>query len=105
MQFNVVDHSGCRHTVAARAGDTVMEAIRDAGLPIAAQCGGCCSCATCHVYVDPSYLDRLPPITEEEEALLELGIDVRSSSRLSCQLRAAQDLDGMTVELAPGTEI
>lgn len=105
MNITVIDHGGGRHAVSGRPGASLMEAVRDAGLPIAAQCGGCCSCATCHVYVDEAYLARLPPMSEEEEALLELGVELRPSSRLSCQLPVSDDLNGMTIELAPGTEI
>lgn len=104
MNISVVDQVGRHYEIPARAGASIMEAIRLAGLPIAAQCGGCCSCATCHVYVEESDLGRLPPMTEEEEALLELAVDVRPSSRLSCQLTVATGFDGLKVQLAPGTE-
>lgn len=105
MKLDVTDQQGARHPLAATAGTSVMELIREAGLPIAAQCGGCCSCATCHVYVDDAWSDRLPPRTEEEDALLELAIEVRPGSRLSCQLTMTPELDGMKVELAPGSEL
>ena len=104
MNISVVDHAGRHHKIPAREGHSVMEAIRLAGLPIAAQCGGCCSCATCHVYVEDSDLRRMPAMSDDEEALLELAVDVRPSSRLSCQLTVAAGFDGLTVQLAPGTE-
>ncbi len=79
---------------------TLMEAIRDAGCEeLLALCGGCLSCATCHVYVDPAFADRLPPMSDDEDALLD-GLDNRGpDSRLSCQVRLDAGCEGMTVRL------
>ncbi|MBN9024123.1 MAG: 2Fe-2S iron-sulfur cluster binding domain-containing protein, partial [Rhizobiales bacterium] len=67
-------------------------------------CGGACACATCHVYVDPEWVDRLIPMTDEEEERLDDAMAVKSNSRLSCQLLMSDELDGLRVRLAPGSE-
>ena len=83
-------------------GLTVMEAIRDNGFDeLLALCGGCCSCATCHVHVDPSFQDKLPAMSEDEDDLLESSDHRNESSRLSCQLPFTADLDGLKVTIAP----
>ena len=82
-----------------------MEIIRDAGLPIAAQCGGCCSCATCHVHVADDWISRLPSAAQDEEGLLDLVEDLQPGSRLSCQIIMASEFDGLKVTLASGTEV
>ncbi|MCK5769517.1 2Fe-2S iron-sulfur cluster-binding protein [Algiphilus sp.] len=105
MQIKVTDHSGVEHDIDAPVGGKIMEAIRQAGLPVAAQCGGCCSCATCHVYVHEAWLGQLPPPEEEEAEMLELAEDCRDASRLSCQLTAVEALDGIRVTLAPGSQL
>jgi ferredoxin, 2Fe-2S len=66
---------------------------------IAAECGGCLSCATCHVYVSPEWADRLPPPSEEEQVMVECAIEVRDTSRLSCQLTYTDALDGIEIEI------
>lgn len=79
-----------------------MEIARDGGVDdILAICGGCCSCATCHVFVDPDFLDRLPPITEDEDELLETSDARRPESRLSCQIYFVEALDGLIATVAP----
>ena len=78
-----------------------MEVIRDWGLNIKAECGGACSCATCHVYVDEAWFDRLPPPSDDEEDLLFSTLDKKPTSRLSCQILLSNELDGMKVTLAP----
>lgn len=101
-----------RLIVTTRAGDTseidvgdgltVMEAIRDNGFDeLLALCGGCCSCATCHVHVDPEFADRLPAISADEDDLLESSDHRAATSRLSCQLPFTADLDGLKVTIAP----
>ena len=90
---------GCR-TVDGVIGASVMESAVLAGLDgIAADCGGACSCATCHVYVDADWLDRVGPLGECEDALLDLVSDRRTGSRLSCQLTLTPDLDGLAVTI------
>lgn len=86
----------------AKPGLSVMEIIRDAGVEeLLAICGGCCSCGTCHVYVDPVWLERLPTIGDEEEDLLSTSDHRRPTSRLGCQLLFTRDLDGLAVAIAP----
>ena len=102
MQLHVVDRSGVEHVIAARAGCSLMETIRDAGLDeLLALCGGCLSCATCHVYVDTDFADVLPPMSEDENDLLDSSAHRRPNSRLSCQILVATDLDGLRVTIAP----
>ncbi len=79
----------------------VMEIIRDYGLPIKAECGGACACATCHVYVDDAWIERLVPMREEEEDMLDEAMEVEENSRLSCQIILDENLDGLRVRLAP----
>lgn len=104
LHINVTDQDGVTHSLPALAGWRVMEIIRDHGLPIKAECGGCCSCATCHVYVDDAWLDKLYPARDDEIDMLDDAFDVEENSRLSCQLLMRDDLDGLAVTLAPGTE-
>ena len=83
-------------------GLTVMEAIRDNGFDeLLALCGGCCSCATCHVHVDPEFKDKLPTMSEDEDDLLESTDHRTADSRLSCQIPFTADLDGMKVTITP----
>ena len=101
LQIFVTDMEGQVHTLAAVEGWRVMEIIRDHGLPIKAECGGCCACATCHVYVDEDWLDKLPSMREEEEEMLDEAFDVQENSRLSCQLIMDEGLNGLKVTLGP----
>ena len=83
-------------------GLTVMEAIRDNGFDeLLALCGGCCSCATCHVHVDADFLGRLPAMSMDEDDLLESSDHREANSRLSCQLPFIGELDGLRVTIAP----
>ena len=94
---------GTSHRLEALEGWRVMEVIRDWGLPIKAECGGACACATCHVYVDEDWADRLHPPTSEEIERLDEAFDVRPTSRLCCQLLTTPATDGLKVRLAPGS--
>lgn len=102
MTIVIRDDGADEHRVPMPAAGSLMEALRDAGLPILAECGGACSCATCHVYVDPAWQDRLPPRSDDETAMLELAEGVDPRSRLSCQLSVSTALDGLIVTIAPG---
>jgi ferredoxin, 2Fe-2S len=97
----VFDRAGARHDVDGLDGWRVMEIIRDNALPIKAECGGACACATCHVYVDDAWFEKLPEKSDEEIDQLALLHDCRPNSRLSCQMLMSDELDGLTVELAP----
>ena len=97
----VVTRDGTEHTVDGKAGLSVMEIIRDAGFDeLLALCGGCCSCATCHVHVDPAFADKVPPIGTDENDLLDSSDQRDATSRLSCQLPFTDALDGLKVKIA-----
>lgn len=97
----VVNRSGEESTVEGDTGLTVMEIIRDNGFDeLLALCGGCCSCATCHVHVDPAFKDMLPEMSEDENDLLDSSDHRDDTSRLSCQLPFADALDGLRVTIA-----
>ena len=98
----VTTRAGDTSEVDVGEGLTVMEAIRDNGFDeLLALCGGCCSCATCHVLVDPEFADRLPPMSADEDDLLESSDHRGATSRLSCQLAFTAGLDGLKVTIAP----
>jgi 2Fe-2S ferredoxin len=79
-----------------------METIRDAGMDeLLALCGGCCSCATCHVHIDPAFPGLLPPMSEDEDDLLDSSDHRNGTSRLSCQMALTNDLNGLRVTIAP----
>jgi 2Fe-2S ferredoxin len=105
MRIFVVDHDGKEHALEALEGWRVMEIIRDWGVPIKAECGGACVCATCHVYVDGEWVDRLPPPSAEENDQLDEALVVKRNSRLSCQILMTPELDGLRLRLAPGSEV
>lgn len=100
MKLVVTDYNGEEHELEALDGWRVMEVIRDWDLPIKAECGGACACATCHVYVDESWLSRLAKPSAEEEDMLDTVPDTRPNSRLSCQILMSDELDGLKVTLA-----
>ncbi len=105
MKIFVTDMDGREHELDAIEGWRVMEIIRDHGLPIKAECGGCCSCGTCHVYVDEEWIDKLYPMRDDEEEMLDLAFGVEDRSRLSCQIIMSEELDGLKLTLAPGSEL
>jgi len=97
LSIKVKTPDGIVYTIPALAGWTIMEMIRDAGLPIKAECGGAMACATCHVYVDESWKEKVGDPSPMEEDMLDFAFDVRPASRLSCQIKITDDLDGLTV--------
>ena len=98
-RITYVDSSGESRTIEAEIGATVMEtAIRNDVPGILASCGGSCSCATCHVYVDEAWWALLSERSYEEEDMLDTAHDVRPTSRLSCQIVVADELDGLRVQ-------
>lgn len=103
MKLIVTDHEGNVHELEALEGWRAMEVIRDWGLDIKAECGGACSCATCHVFVDENWVERLEGPSEEEENMLDTVPDVQLNSRLSCQILMTDELDGLKVTLAPSS--
>lgn len=104
MKIIVTDQDGVRHELEAIEGWRVMEIIRDHGLPIKAECGGSCACGTCHVYVAEEWIPKLYPMRDDEQEALDTAFDVTDQSRLSCQILMSEELDGLEVTLAPGSE-
>jgi 2Fe-2S ferredoxin len=92
---------GSSNSLEGLEGWRVMEVIRDWGLPIKAECGGACACATCHVWVDAEWVDKLPAPTDEELEMLDGAFHVDERSRLCCQIIMSPELDGLELELAP----
>jgi 2Fe-2S ferredoxin len=93
-----IEHNGTEHPVEAEVGESVMLAAVDNSVPgIDADCGGFCSCATCHVYVSPEWLDKVGPAGPAEDEMLSLTPDRKENSRLSCQIEITQELDGLEV--------
>jgi ferredoxin, 2Fe-2S len=103
MKLIVVDERGQTREIEASPGMRALEALQDARMPILAQCGGSCACATCHVYVDEEWVGRLPEPSEDESAMLDGAFDVTNNSRLSCQIELTDELDGLKMTLAPGS--
>ena len=101
MKIGVTDREGNKHILESDNSLTLMEIIRDEGLEIEAACGGCCACATCHVYIGDKWLNKLQPKDDEEESMLDQAFYVKANSRLSCQINLSDELDGLELELAP----
>ena len=102
VKVTVHTREGQRQEIVAETGLSLMEAIRNAGIDeLLALCGGCCSCATCHVYVDERFADKLPEMGEDENDLLDSSDNRISASRLSCQIKLNEDLDGLVARIAP----
>ncbi len=99
--ITVINQSGEETVVAASTGRTLMEVIRDNGFDeLLALCGGCCSCATCHVHIDPAFADKLPKLSEDENDLLDSSDHRNEFSRLSCQVPVTDALEGLRVTIA-----
>src|SRR5213596_1056905 len=97
-KIHYTDHTGETRIIEVENGATVMEgAIRNAIPGIEAECGGACACATCHVYVDEAWREKVGSPSPMEEDMLDFGFDVRPSSRLSCQIKVSDELDGLVV--------
>ena len=101
--LKVIDRDGVEHDVPARAGVKLMETLRELEYGISAICGGMCSCATCHVYIDPAWVDRLPKKESMEEDMLDFAWNPdATTSRLTCQIKVTADLDGLVVRMPAG---
>jgi ferredoxin, 2Fe-2S len=97
----VITPDGIEHEIKADAALSIMENIRNNAIDgLLALCGGCCSCATCHVIIDPKFVERLPPMSENENDLLDSSDARTANSRLSCQLPMTDELDGIRVTIA-----
>ena len=100
MKIRVIDREGNKHELEGDSNSTLMEILRDADLDIEAACGGCCACATCHVYINDQWLEKISPKDDDEESMLDQAFDVKNTSRLSCQISLSEELDGIELEIA-----
>lgn len=99
-KITYIQADGSSRTVEAENGSSVMETAIDNDIEgIVAECGGACSCATCHVYVDPAWAERLPPADALEDGMLDCALDRQPTSRLSCQIEVNDSLDGLVVRV------
>ena len=97
-KITYIAHDGASRTIEVKPGLTVMEGAVKNNVPgIDADCGGACACATCHVYVDEAWIDKVGTASAMEESMLDFAEDVRPNSRLSCQIKVTDALDGLTV--------
>jgi 2Fe-2S ferredoxin len=95
-----IEHNGTEHVIEAENGKSVMQTAVDNLVPgIIGDCGGCCTCATCHGYVDPAYLSKLPAKSDDEEMMLEGALHTQPNSRLTCQIQVSGELDGLIIRL------
>ncbi len=100
-KITVISRNGEGREVEAEDGLSLMEVIRDNGFDeLLALCGGCCSCATCHVHIDPAFAEKLPKMGEDENDLLDSTDHRDATSRLSCQIPVSDELDGLIVTIA-----
>ena len=100
-RIQVTDRAGETLLIEGQTGASVMETLRELDNGVEALCGGMCSCATCHSYIDPSWRDKLPPRSDDEEELLSELEHFTENSRLTCQLQFSEELDGLTLTIAP----
>ena len=100
-KITYIEFNGTEHIVEVATGMTVMEGARDNNIPgIEADCGGACACSTCHVYVDPLWVDKLPAMEDMEEDMLDFAFSPDSkTSRLTCQIQVNDSLDGLIVRM------
>lgn len=99
-KIKYIEHSGKEHEVEVPVGWSVMEgAVKNLIPGIDADCGGACACATCHVHVDPAWVDKIPPKQDMEETMLDFAQELTETSRLSCQIKVVPELDGLVVRM------
>ena len=99
-KINFIEHNGEQHTVEAASGDSIMQSAINNLIPgISADCGGECSCGTCHVIIEPTWLEKVGSPDKTEEAMLSLNPDRKPHSRLSCQIKVSDNIDGIIVQL------
>ncbi|ARM16141.1 MULTISPECIES: 2Fe-2S iron-sulfur cluster-binding protein [Rhizobium] len=102
LQIVAIDRNGNERSIEAPPGITLMEAIRNEGMDeLLAQCGGCCSCATCHVFIEQSGEGVIPQMSDDETDLLDSSDHRKPQSRLSCQIRLTSEMSGLRVAIAP----
>jgi 2Fe-2S ferredoxin len=101
INITVKDLDGQVHEVQGRDGGSLMEVLNDHEWGTPAVCGGLCSCGTCHVYIEGDWLGKLRPVDSDEQELLDIFVNTKENSRLSCQLYLQKDHDGLTLSIAP----
>ena len=100
--IHLTDIYGQQHAIDAPAGSKLMEVLREYEFGVVASCGGFCSCATCHVYIDPAWISRLPEMQYDERELVTILTTYKpGESRLSCQVPFTEELDGIRLTVAP----
>ncbi|MFL2771188.1 MAG: 2Fe-2S iron-sulfur cluster-binding protein [Rhodospirillaceae bacterium] len=100
--IHVINRAGDKHEIKSKSGSTLMEILRDNNMDVEAICGGCCSCATCHVFIDDEWTRKLPAMSDDEKELVEETESYKAAnSRLSCQVILTDELDGMSLMVAP----
>ena len=100
VKITYIEFNGTEHVVDVEDGLTVMEGARDNNIPgIEADCGGACACSTCHVYVDPAWVEKLPEKEPMEEDMLDFAFQPKENSRLTCQLKVSAALEGLVVRM------
>jgi 2Fe-2S ferredoxin len=105
LKVTYVESGGQQHVVDVQPGRSLMESAVQNGVPgIAAVCGGACACATCHIYIDEAWRSRIGARNDLEESMLEMADDVQANSRLACQIRMTDELDGLVVHV-PDNEL
>ncbi|MFP6850474.1 MAG: 2Fe-2S iron-sulfur cluster-binding protein [Pseudomonas sp.] len=99
-KITFIEYNGTQHVVEEAAGRSLMQAALDNLVPgIVADCGGSCSCATCHAYIDPTWIPQVPPADATELSMLECVLDPEENSRLTCQVKITPEMDGLLVRL------
>lgn len=100
-KINFIEADGTRHEVEVENGYSVMEAAINNDIHgIVAECGGACACATCHSYVDEAWLDKVPPMDDMEDSMLDAAFERKDNSRLTCQIEVNDKLDGLVIHVA-----
>lgn len=100
--INVTNRAGEKHVIEGKVGTTFMEILRDNDMDVEAICGGCCSCATCHIFIDGDWAAKLPALSEDEQELVEETESYQEGkSRLSCQVTLTDELDGISITVSP----
>ena len=99
-KITYIEHNGTEHTVDVASGLSVMEGAVNNNIPgIDADCGGACACSTCHVYVDPAWVAKLPEREDMEEDMLDFAFEPNERSRLTCQVKVTPEMDGLVVQM------
>lgn len=104
-KITYIEQDGTRHEIDVKNGYSVMEGAINNSVPgIVAECGGACACATCHAYIGDAWLDKLKPMDDMEDCMLDAAYERRDNSRLTCQIEVTDELDGLVVNIADNGE-